>query len=146
MAKAGQAGTVEALGRVPLFSGLTKRQLSRIADLCFEADYGPGDVILREGEREAQHMAVITQGSAGVVAKGRTITSVGPGDIVGEMALLDGMPRSAAVVAETPVSAIVLYRTAFTHLLETVPTMYPRLLVSLAQRLRACDHRASTLG
>lgn len=137
---------VEMLGRVPLFSGLTKRQLRRVADICFAADYEPGDAILREGERDAQHMAVITQGSANVVAKGRAITTVGPGDIVGEMALLDGRPRSATVVAETPVTAVVLYRTAFTGLLEELPSMYPALLVSLAQRLRACDDRTAALG
>jgi CRP/FNR family transcriptional regulator, cyclic AMP receptor protein len=136
----------EVIARVPLFSGLTKRQQSSVARLCFEARYEPGDTILREGERDAQHMIVLIDGTANVTQKGKALASVGAGEVIGEMALLDGRPRSASVIADTAVTGIVLYGTAFHKLLEEIPAINARLLTALAQRLRDRDERTAALG
>jgi CRP/FNR family transcriptional regulator, cyclic AMP receptor protein len=137
---------VDVIAGVPLFSGLTKRQLNSVARLCFRAEFGAGDTIVREGERDAQHMVVIVDGTARVIQKDREIATVGKGEVIGELALIDGMPRSASVVAETPVIAIVLYGTAFRKLLDEIPAIYGRLLAALSRRLRERDERSAALG
>jgi len=136
----------KVIATVPLFEGLSKRQLASIAHVCFEAVYSPGDVIVREGDRTAEHMVVITAGTAEVTHKGKSLTTLGAGEVVGEMALLDGLPRSASVTADTDVRAIVLYRSAFQTLLDEVPGIYARLLTTLSKRLRAQDERLASLG
>lgn len=136
----------KVIATVPLFEGLSKRQIASIAHVCFEATYAPGDVIVREGDRTAEHMIVITDGTASVTHKGKPLSTLGPGEVVGEMALIDGLPRSASVTAESAVRAIVLYRSAFQTLLEDVPGMYERLLITLSKRLRAQDERLASLG
>ena len=71
---------------------------------------------------------------------------MGPGDVVGELSLIDGKPTSASVVADTPLEAIVLYRTRFTKLLDSTPRLYQRFLVGLAARLREMDQRSEFIG
>ena len=66
---------------------------------------------------------------------------LGPGDVIGEVALLDHGPRTATVVAETDVDAVVASAAEFTEILVGVPSVARSLLVSLAQRLRAADDR-----
>ncbi|WP_423982052.1 Crp/Fnr family transcriptional regulator [Ilumatobacter sp.] len=73
-------------------------------------------------------------------------TTVGPGDVVGELSLIDGKPTSASVEADTPIEAIVIDRSKFTTLLESTPQLCPRLMVGLATRRRAADPRADVLG
>lgn len=140
-----QAQVVEALAAVPLFSGLTRRQLRSVARVCSAVQYEPGTTLLKERD-VAQHMAVILGGRATVVRRGQVLADVGPGDVVGEMSLLDGAPRSASVVAETTVDAILLYATDVRALLEREPAICMRLLVAQTARLRALDHRLATLG
>lgn len=146
MAKRRREEFVEIIKSVPMFAGLTKRQLNDVARLCFEVEYAPGDVILKDGERDAQHLAAITKGTARVVRRGKDVATVGPGDVVGEMSLIDGLPRSAAVIAETPVEAIVLYGTAFHALIDDAPSMCWRLLVAQTTRIREFDERLRLIG
>jgi CRP-like cAMP-binding protein len=65
---------------------------------------------------------------------------------VGELSLIDGQPTSASVVAETPMDTLVIYRTRFNKLLSSMPQLYPSLLVGMAARVRAVDHRVDTIG
>lgn len=136
----------KAIAGVPLFEGLSKRQLASVAHVCFESVYSPGDVIVKEGDRNAEHMVVLTSGEVDVTVKGKMMANLGPGAVVGEMALLDGLPRSASVTATTEVRAIVLYRTAFQAILEEVPGMYSKLLATLSQRLREKDQQLAALS
>jgi len=80
------------------------------------------------------------------VRDGRTVGSVEAGEVVGEMSLIDGLPCSATVVAQTPIEAIILYRTAFLDLLATVPTLTRRLLLAQTARVRELDKRAAACG
>lgn len=145
MARRSRSEVSEVIRAVPLFSQLTKGQLRSVATQCVQEEYEAGKEILKQFE-EAQLMVAITGGSAKVVRDGRTIAQVGPGDVVGEMALIDGMRRSAAVVSETPVEAIVLHRTAFLKLLQENPSLSVKLMASLSARLREANKRLSALG
>lgn len=136
---------IEVIQSVPLFSRLSKREMREVARLCFEETYDTDQVILKQLE-EAQHMVAIVRGRARVVRDDRTIAAVGAGDVVGEMALIDGLRRSAAVIAETPVEAVVLHRTEFRKLLEANPSIAIKLLVALTTRLREADRRLGALG
>lgn len=141
-----QARLAEILGSIPLFADLTKRQLAKVAEACFEAQFAPGYVILQESERAAHQMLVITDGTARVVRRGRDVATVGPGDIVGEMSLIDGLPRSASVIAETYVEGIVLGADAFQQLLVDAPSLCKQLLMTQTGRLRGLDDQSETLG
>jgi CRP/FNR family transcriptional regulator, cyclic AMP receptor protein len=140
-----QATLIEVLHGVPLFSMLSGRQLRGIARECSEVHYEPGDVLMRELDA-GQHMITIISGTADVVRGGTSIATVGPGDAVGEMSLIDDEPRSAAVVASEPVTALVLYRTVFRKLLADNPSMCTKLLHAQTQRLREHDKRAAATG
>jgi CRP/FNR family transcriptional regulator, cyclic AMP receptor protein len=140
-----QTRLVEVLHGIPMFALLSQRQLRSIAKECSEVSYEAGEVLLRELD-EGQHMIAILEGTADVVRGGERIASVGPGEAVGEMALIDDRPRSAAVVAREPIEAIVLYRTVFKRLLGEHPSMCGKLLLAQTARLRESDRRAAAVG
>jgi CRP/FNR family transcriptional regulator, cyclic AMP receptor protein len=136
---------VEILGRTRLFAGLTKRQLNAIAKVCAERSYAAGDVLVKQLDH-GQQMVVLVSGRAKVDRDGLTIGSARPGDVVGEMSLIDGLPCSATVVAETPIEAIIVFRTAFRRLRQTVPALTEGLLLAQTARVRELDRRAAALG
>jgi len=130
-----KAEDAELLARVPIFADLSKRHLRGIASVAGEARFGPGATIVQEGTAgEAFH--VILEGNAKVVIRGRTIARMGPGDFFGEIALLDGAPRTASVIAEMPLVTIRIYRQAFVKLLETEPSITVKILGEVARRVR----------
>jgi CRP-like cAMP-binding protein len=145
MARHTQAEVVEILAGVPLLGALTKRQLKAVAKAASEVHYEPDEVILRELDT-GQHLVAITSGTAKVVRNGRTLAKVGKGDVIGEMAIIDGEPRSASVVANSAVEGIAIYRTAFRKLLDEHPTMCSKLLLAQTARLREADKKASITG
>ena len=160
MSEVSRAETVRMLTEVPLFSGLTKKQLTAVAKEVDHVSFEPGEVLINELEPGVR-LIVIRVGTAevtrrGVVEKGpgkgteqgtsRRLATVGPGDVVGELSLIDGKPTSASVIAETSLEALVLYRTRFTKLLDSTPELYQRLLIGLAGRLRAIDRNADFIG
>lgn len=130
---------------IPLFSHLGRTELRAVAKLCYEETYRPEQVILKQLE-EAQHLVAIVQGTARVTRDGRTIATVGPGDVIGEIALIDGLKRSAGVVAETEVEGVVLHRKAFRDLLESSPSIALKLLLAQTARLREADKKLAALG
>jgi CRP/FNR family transcriptional regulator, cyclic AMP receptor protein len=140
-----RSGVVELLARLPLFASLTKRQLRTVAATCSEARFAPGQHLVKERE-EGQLLVVIAAGKAEVVRDGKTIATVGTGDAIGEMSLLDGEPRSASVIAANEVDALLLYGTAFRKLLADHPEIAMRLLRAQTARLRALNKRASLYG
>lgn len=145
MARRSRSAMIEIIQGIPLFSRLTKRELREVAKLCFEETYETDQVILKQLE-DAQHMVAIVSGRARVTRDGSTIAEVRAGDVVGEMALIDGLRRSAAVVAETPVEGIVLHRTEFGKLLDGNPSITLKLLLALTARLREADRKLGALG
>lgn len=124
--------------RIPLFAGCSTRDLDRLARATDEVTLSAGTTLTRQGDigREA---FVVLSGTAEVRRDGATVAELGPGSVIGELALLDGGPRTATVVATTDVEVIVLSRPAFNAVLDEIPTLAHQLLVTLAHRLRAAD-------
>jgi len=126
------------LAGLPLFSACSGRDLQRLAAAADELDVAAGTELTTQGAvgREA---FVIIGGSAGVTKDGRAAAELGPGDHFGEMALLDGGPRTATVTALTDMSVLVLSKPAFNAVLDEIPTLAHKLLVATARRLRESE-------
>jgi CRP/FNR family cyclic AMP-dependent transcriptional regulator len=126
---------VQHLSEVPIFQGLSKRELSAIAQSAKEVSHPPGDVLAREGETGVGFF-LITDGTAKVTIRGRSRGWMGPGDFFGEISLLDQGPRTATVTADTPVVTLGITAWVFKRLIETNPAIASKMLKVMAQRLR----------
>jgi CRP-like cAMP-binding protein len=134
-----QTAAVSLLEGVPLFAGLSRRHVRRIASLSDEVRFRDGRVIVEAGTPGTTFF-VLADGRAKVyrakIASGRPIARLGPGDFFGEMALLDGGPRSATVVADGAVVAVRLSRSAFRKIVSREPSISLAVMGELASRLR----------
>jgi CRP/FNR family cyclic AMP-dependent transcriptional regulator len=126
---------VESLSSVPLFANLSDRQLRKVIKTTNEDRYQAGDVIVREGG-STKTLFVILEGTAKVIRGGRTIARRSPGEFFGELSMIDGRPRVASVVADTPMRCLVLYHDDLRKLVINDPRMAWDLLRTLAGRLR----------
>src|SRR6266700_2836083 len=126
------------LAEVPLFEGLSKRHLRRIAKLARIRRFADGSAMVRVGDA-GRSFYVLLDGNAKVNRPGRRSVRLGVGAFFGEMALIDDSPRSADVVAEGEVLALTLDRPGFTKLLRAEPALSQALLRTLAARLRAAE-------
>jgi CRP-like cAMP-binding protein len=129
-----QRSTEDLLGEVGLFRNLSARQRRRIAGLMTRLDEPAGTVLTREGATGAEFVIVL-EGAVEVRHGDRVVKTLGPGDYVGEIALLRHQPRTATVVATTPVVIEVLDRREFTTLLTENPELSSQLLATMAERL-----------
>ena len=129
---------VELLRKVSLFNQLSQRQLNAVAKHADEIERRAGAVLAKQGAQGLEAI-IIVDGRARVEADGKAIAELGPGDVVGEMSVIDGKPRSATVIAQTPMNLLVLHRRDFVFLLETVPGLPRKLLVTLCERVRQAD-------
>jgi len=127
-----------SLAEVPLFQGLSKRHLRRIAKLARIRRFSSGSALVRAGD-PGRSFYILLDGNAKVVRAGGRSRRLGVGDYFGEMALIDGAPRSADVVADGEVLALTVDRSGFTKLLRTEPALTQALLRTLAARLRAAE-------
>ena len=130
------------LSKVSLFSGCNRKELMKIASLATEIGVPDGKVLAKEGE-PGREFYVILDGKASVSIEGREVTTLGPGDFFGEMALLDQGPRVATVTAESPMEVAVLDPREFSTLIEKHPAVAHKILKVMAQRLRDSE-RAPT--
>ena len=124
------------LANVPIFSGCSRRELAIIARASKEVSHKEGTVIAREGERGIG-LFLILEGECKVSIGGRTKAKLGPGDFFGEVALLDGGPRTATVTAETDVRLVGITGWVFRGLLMEHPSIALKTLEAVAGRLRA---------
>jgi CRP-like cAMP-binding protein len=124
----------ERLAEVPLFEGLSKQQLRRISSLMTRIDRPAGQVLTTEGQQGSEFFIVL-EGEVEVRQADRVIATRQPGDYVGEIALLDKRPRTATVVATTPVSVEVLSRREFLSLLAEAPELSEQIMATMARRL-----------
>ena len=130
----------DAVARVPLFSTLSPRHLRRVADLAVEERMMEGARIVREGDI-GDTFYVILEGEAKVTSKsGRVVNRLRPGDFFGEISLLDGGPRTATVVADTPMVVLGIARNAFLRTITDQPEIGVKLLQNAASMLRRLDH------
>ena len=126
------------IASVPLFESLSRKHLKKVAGLSTTVDFGAGDTVIQEGE-PGDSFYVTVSGQAKVVTGGKTMHRLIPGDHFGEISLLDGQPRSASVVAETPVSLLRVERSSFLKLVRDDPDLARALLASLARMVRRID-------
>jgi CRP-like cAMP-binding protein len=129
-------GKIELLRRVPLFARCNKKQLVAIARLADLVDVPTGRVLIREGAQGGEFM-VIVEGAVEVRRKGRKINTLGPGDVMGEMALVSGGPRSATVTTTQDTSFLVIGARQFWELLEQAPDLQLSVIRALGERLQS---------
>jgi len=134
----GRESTDELLARVPLFEGLSKKQLSRVPSLMTSLELPSGKVLARQGEA-GHEFVILLEGEVEVVRDDKVIAVRGPGDYIGEIALLDNRPRTATVTAKTNVVVEVLNRVEFASLLANTPEISSQIMATMAQRLAELD-------
>jgi CRP/FNR family transcriptional regulator, cyclic AMP receptor protein len=127
--------SVAALKAVPLFDGSSTRYLHRLAAEAEVVTFEPGRTIVEEGGA-GEAMFVVLSGGARVTRGGRKVATVVPGDFFGELSALDGGPRTASIVAETPMELLRLFRHTLRRMIEEEPSLAMGLLEGLARRLR----------
>jgi CRP-like cAMP-binding protein len=133
-----QRERIEAMGHVSLLSGLSKRDLAQILKISKEREFHSGELIVREGDL-GQDFYLLLTGSAELKVPGMHPEELGPGDYFGEIAVLDGGPRSATITATSLVTALRIERTAFIRLLDEYGSIARKILVVTVQRLRALE-------
>lgn len=129
------------LAAVPLFRGLSKKQLRRISSLMTRVDRPAGQVLTRQGQ-SGHEFFIVLDGEVEVRQGDRVIATRGRGDYLGEIALLDERPRTATVVATTPVSVEVLNRREFMSLLAETPELSEQIMATVARRLADLEAQA----
>jgi CRP/FNR family cyclic AMP-dependent transcriptional regulator len=133
--------TATALAGVPLFADFSKRHLQRLAGDTDELAFAPGESVVREGE-PGETLFVVLRGEGKVVRKGKKVGTVLPGDFFGELAAIDAQPRSASVVAVTPLLVLRLFRRHLMALLEDEPQVTLKLLDGIVRRIRQVERSA----
>ena len=123
----------ELIRSLPLFADCTPPEVVEVASIADEIDLGAGRQLATENA-DGQEFVVIIEGSAQVIRGDDVINTMGAGDFFGEIALITGHPRTASVVATTPVHALVIEGHAFRRLLEDAPDIREKVERALAQR------------
>jgi CRP/FNR family cyclic AMP-dependent transcriptional regulator len=129
---------IDLLRTVPLFSGLNDADLKRVSTLADIVDL-PADRLLMSQGQHGREMFVLVSGSARIERDGQSIGERGPGEVLGEIALLDGGPRTATVTLSEPSRLLVLARREFQALMDEFPDIRLRVLEAVAHRLRSLD-------
>jgi CRP/FNR family transcriptional regulator, cyclic AMP receptor protein len=133
-----QDDKIERLEEVGLLAGCSRRQLRAIARISEVIEVAEGTVLARNGQPGDQFFLIL-DGSARVEVTSRKRSRIEPGQYFGEMSLLDGGPRSATVVAETPLRLLVIKRRDFATLLREAPEVTQSLLATLSRRVRVAE-------
>jgi CRP-like cAMP-binding protein len=129
---------VDVLRKVPLLSGLSAQHLDLIAKHADEVTVKEGTVLARQGSLGSE-LFVVLDGRAQVAADGKSMAHLEAGDLIGEMSLIDQKPRSATVTAKTQMVLLVIEARAFSALLDDVPALRKKVMITLCDRLRAVD-------
>ena len=133
----------DVLAQVPLFEGLSRRHLKRLAEHADEISFREKETIVEEDQPGGSFFAIV-EGEVKVKQGGRTIATAGPGEFFGEISLLDGGPRTATVVAATPVVAIRLFKSSFDRVVKEEPQVAGKILTVVARRLREAERTISS--
>jgi CRP-like cAMP-binding protein len=129
---------VEILRRFDIFSGCDDRLLKKLSNLGTPVRIETGGALTKEG-KQGREFYLIVEGDADVRHEGATIATLAAGGFFGEMALIDGLPRSADVVATSPMELLVFDPREFASLLNDYPSVSKRILRTMTLRLRAAQ-------
>jgi CRP/FNR family cyclic AMP-dependent transcriptional regulator len=132
---------LELLKGVPLLAGLGRREIEEVGRLAEEVDVGEGQVLMRQGSTGSEFF-VIVDGRVRIEQSGTTIASLGPGDFLGEIALVDDGPRTATATTESAAKLLVVGHREFHSLMDQFPTIRTCVLQELAARVRRLDPAA----
>jgi CRP-like cAMP-binding protein len=132
------------LGRLPIFEGLSRRELAQIERVLHQREYRPDEVIFLQGD-PGLGMYIIESGTVEIVQEPlrHLFAELGPGDFFGELALLDESPRSATAVARTACRIFCLFQPDLFDLVNRSPRLGVKILTSLA---RTIGERLKTLN
>lgn len=132
---------LDLLRRVPLFTQCRGEPLDLISRLADEVDVPDGYTLMRQGDI-GQEFFLIVEGAVRIERDGATINRLGPGDYLGEIALLDEGRRSASAVTEGPAKLLVITHRGFNSLLDSSSTIRNAILQGLAARMRQLEPNA----
>ncbi len=139
----------EVLKSFPLFADLSEEDLEDIEKIVHKKSFSKGEIILYQFD-PGDSLYIISRGKVKVVLFSRDgkevlLSTLGPGEFFGEMALLDGLPRSASVVATEDSELLVLKRKDFIELIRNHPEIALRILTIMSKRLRYADQKIGSL-
>jgi len=129
---------IDLLKKVPLFSNLSKRHLNEIGKHADQVSIKAGKVLAQQG-RTGREFVFIVEGKAQVKKDGKVIRHLSSGDFFGEISLIDGKPQTATVIAETDMTILLVHSSSFDHLLDTIPGLQKKIMVSLCKYLRRAE-------
>jgi CRP/FNR family cyclic AMP-dependent transcriptional regulator len=141
---------IATLKQIPLFSGLSDQELEHVEASATAKTYGKGTIIINEGDAGSS-MFLLMQGKVKVyvsdaVGKEYVLAVLGPGEYVGELALLDDEPRTASVETEEQSTFLVIQKEDFLRLLHDHPSIQFKLLLNLARRSRSLTEAVKNLA
>jgi CRP-like cAMP-binding protein len=125
---------VKIISRVPLFGGLSKKELTQVASIADEIDFRAGKTLIREGE-PGREFFILLEGGAEVTRKGKRLATRKGGDFFGEVALMCDVPRVATVVTTAPTRALVITDRDFRALVKRTPEIALKVLAAVGERL-----------
>ena len=129
---------VDFLKKVPLFNNLSQRHLKEIAKHADQVQVERGRVLVQQGKTGWEFIFIV-EGKARVEKNGKVIRQLTGGDFFGEISLIDGEPRTSSVIADTDMTLLIVHKPSFDHLLEAIPGLQKKVLVSLCQYLRRAE-------
>ncbi len=121
-----------------LFESCTKRELEDVATVTVETTLRPGSILTHQGQVGGLVFLII-DGEAEVSSRGARIGTLGPGDVAGELSLIDGQPRSAEVRALTDVRVLQVSSEDFQSLMGKAPHFVQNLMRAVAARIREAN-------
>lgn len=130
-----QTSTGIELNSIGIFSELSKKELKAVARLMTRVDVKDGATLTRQGEPGREFM-IIADGTARVEIDEQTVAHLGRGDFLGELAVISGTPRTATVIATSPMELEVLNRREFMALLDESSSLSRKILVGAVKRLQ----------
>ncbi len=132
---------LEMLRHVPLFAGCKTSALEEIGRLADEVDVPDGYTLIREGTFGEQFVLIV-EGRVRIERGGRTLKTMGPGEFLGEIALIDHGRTTATATTEGPARLFVLTHQGFNTLLDQSPAIRLEIMAALANRIRQLEPEA----
>ncbi|HEV2137878.1 MAG TPA: cyclic nucleotide-binding domain-containing protein [Nitrososphaerales archaeon] len=138
-----KARLVGTLAKVPLFSGLSEKDLIDVVSVGSEVSFAAGKTILKQGEPGLSFLLVL-EGKVEVRKDGKTVATTGPGGFFGEMTVFDDKPRSADIVAVEPTRCFGITNWSFIPMLRSNPSVSIGIINELVRRLRLLEDKPTS--